>query len=98
MDRPAAEGDAGRRIGLFCAGLAAAAFSAFAGRVAFALSAADFSAEWWQGWGDACTRLAGSPGLAVAVGLAAAITGLGIGVMGLAVTGWQFERRPRRGT
>jgi hypothetical protein len=76
--------DEGRRIGLFCLGGAIAVVSAAVGWTAFALSAGDFYAEWWQGWADARARLAASPGVAVVVGLSVAFTGWGVGAVGRA--------------
>ena len=93
MDSQATD-DEGRRIGLFCLGGAVAVVSAAAGWVAFALSAGDFYAEWWQGWADARARLAASPGVAAVVGLSVAFTGWGVGAMGRAALGRRRRAEP----
>lgn len=93
MDGPTLGDNTGRRISLFCIGLAVAAFSAFVGWVTFTLSATDFYTEWWPGWIEARARLTGDPVLGAMVGAAAAFTCLSVVVMGWAVLGYRVRHR-----
>lgn len=93
MDAAATDDDAARRISRFCVGMAVASFSAFVGWIAFAFSAKDFYADWWQGWAEAHDRLADNPGMATVVGVSAVFVGFGVGCMVRAVFRGRFRRR-----
>jgi hypothetical protein len=91
MGGSATADDVGRRIGLFCVGLAVATISAFVGWIAFALPTVDTSAEWWHGAPEARSRMAHNPDLATVVVVSAAFPGLGAGCVGWAVVGCRLR-------